>query len=796
MSDMSKSASHRYGLQQASDNEDDTFIVLDEKGNDDGRSIDIGKEYSITTSDSSDEDAEQASTLAGSSPPQSKRLSITKPSIINSASANQGPPISSIKRLPGPPLHQTKSVVITKGVYGDTFIAVKMVATIMKGWQERVREIVKLNHPRVIRYFGVLSDQPKSLIMELMEMSLYTYYTTQPRPSELTSMRLGWHVCMGMSYLKNAGVCHGNLTSQGVLVGRDERGVIVAKIGGLDCCSEEEREEEWDAFWREDGGLRRGLWMEPEELKANTPANDLYGTTVVLTEIFSWSGPFGRPLGFYWPRLARFLTHLRSKAFRLTHLTDIIEYVNFRCTKEVSDKEIREMEKRQGSEEDDDDEKEEEEEDEDETGVEVPKKRSEMPFISNRFGGWRQLQKYCLNWEVLHLSGELYQKGFNPATIDIDEEVIRMEKEIKSHYEFPSITKSDDERRGETLPGPPIRKRKRRPEAIYGAMTTFTNDTPSAHMYFDDIKNFTSQLSKDRFLYRAIEDIRIGLSRLPIQQILMGTDKEDAKSRNLLAACYEVGRCVPQNSKEAVRLYRLAAEEGSGAAMCNLARCLEIGLGGVVDVDEALDLSRVAAQRGYPAAMTRMGLRFLLGNHGVKQNFEEAVKWFRDAVKKGDMVALNNYICMLQRGMFVQTPQHRSEIQEGLMEVCTPIDVIQNNMACFLASAGQVEKAAEMFKAASRHRLLVANYNYGLFLKYGIGGRKDEVGAHLRMSGLIMINEKDEMIAPYGLESAPEPLAEGLPGFMEFEVKWEGAEKVIVRGAVFFKADEWPVLEI
>jgi TPR repeat protein len=68
---------------------------------------------------------------------------------------------------------------------------------------------------------------------------------------------------------------------------------------------------------------------------------------------------------------------------------------------------------------------------------------------------------------------------------------------------------------------------------------------------------------------------------------------------------YEQGHVVPQNFEEAVKWYRLAAEQEVAPAQCNLGLCYQTG-------------------------------------RGVPQNTAEAVKWFIRAARQGDKTAQHN----------------------------------------------------------------------------------------------------------------------------------------------------------
>ena len=65
-----------------------------------------------------------------------------------------------------------------------------------------------------------------------------------------------------------------------------------------------------------------------------------------------------------------------------------------------------------------------------------------------------------------------------------------------------------------------------------------------------------------------------------------------------LALRYSNGQGVPKDEKEAVRLYRLAAEQGNAAAQTNLGWMYANGQGVTQDEKEAVRLYRLAAEQG------------------------------------------------------------------------------------------------------------------------------------------------------------------------------------------------------
>ena len=104
---------------------------------------------------------------------------------------------------------------------------------------------------------------------------------------------------------------------------------------------------------------------------------------------------------------------------------------------------------------------------------------------------------------------------------------------------------------------------------------------------------------------------------------------------------YELDMCSSSNVVEAVRLFRLAAEQGHAEAQYMLAK-----LRYIYRYDEAVDVSDeeaarwacLAARQGHREAQSEVGIFYLWGR-GVEQNVEEALRWFRLAAEGGDSEA-------------------------------------------------------------------------------------------------------------------------------------------------------------
>jgi uncharacterized protein len=99
---------------------------------------------------------------------------------------------------------------------------------------------------------------------------------------------------------------------------------------------------------------------------------------------------------------------------------------------------------------------------------------------------------------------------------------------------------------------------------------------------------------------------------------------------------YQLGRAfeAAKQWKEALPLYREAADAGSGPAMNNLARLYGQGLGVAKDLSEEIRLLRKAADAGQPFAMMNLAGKYATGL-GVPKDETEAVRLLRKAVAAG-----------------------------------------------------------------------------------------------------------------------------------------------------------------
>jgi len=125
-------------------------------------------------------------------------------------------------------------------------------------------------------------------------------------------------------------------------------------------------------------------------------------------------------------------------------------------------------------------------------------------------------------------------------------------------------------------------------------------------------------------------------------------DKGVARAQFRLAYMHYLGRGFSVNRREADRRIRAAlpairkfAEEGRSWAQSDLGSLYEDGLVLRQDFGEAVYWYRSAAEQGYPGAQTNLGFMYARGL-GVTASRRTAIQWFQRAAKQGDNVAIRN----------------------------------------------------------------------------------------------------------------------------------------------------------
>jgi TPR repeat protein len=146
----------------------------------------------------------------------------------------------------------------------------------------------------------------------------------------------------------------------------------------------------------------------------------------------------------------------------------------------------------------------------------------------------------------------------------------------------------------------------------------------------------------------------------------------EAASQYQLGKMYYEGKDVPQNLKEAVRMFQLAADKGYPEALVAMGKCYMNGEGVPQDSKQAMKYFNQAALKESPAAEYQIGVMHYAGE-GVPVNYEEGAKWFIKAADGGLVEAQENLGFCYYEGSGVKMNVSESYFWLKLASVrCTP----------------------------------------------------------------------------------------------------------------------------
>lgn len=128
--------------------------------------------------------------------------------------------------------------------------------------------------------------------------------------------------------------------------------------------------------------------------------------------------------------------------------------------------------------------------------------------------------------------------------------------------------------------------------------------------------------------------------------------KGDAPAQYNLGVMHEHGQGTAPDAKEALKWYRLAADQGHFRAQFNLGLMYASGKGTAKDDKEAARWYRVAAERGDARSQYNLALMYANGE-GLAKDEKEAAKWLRQAAHQDDARAQSRLAAMFATGQGV-----------------------------------------------------------------------------------------------------------------------------------------------
>ena len=147
----------------------------------------------------------------------------------------------------------------------------------------------------------------------------------------------------------------------------------------------------------------------------------------------------------------------------------------------------------------------------------------------------------------------------------------------------------------------------------------------------------------------------------------LAAEQGDATAQNNLGVMYGAGRGVPQDDAEAVRWYRLAVEQGDANAQYNLGVRYDDGLGVPLDDAEAVVWYRRAAEQGHVSAQHNLGVMYSNGE-GVPQDNVEAHMWSNLAASRSTGEEREMAVTLRDAVAARMTPADLSEAQRRARE--------------------------------------------------------------------------------------------------------------------------------
>src|SRR5262249_2199929 len=109
------------------------------------------------------------------------------------------------------------------------------------------------------------------------------------------------------------------------------------------------------------------------------------------------------------------------------------------------------------------------------------------------------------------------------------------------------------------------------------------------------------------------------------------------------------GKGVIQDIAEAIRLYRLAADQGLVQAQFYLGACYLEGRGIDKDVKEGFRLYRLAAEGGLVMAQVSLGLCYYQGKD-IAEDLDAAMEWYARAATRSPLGEYYLGCCYLKKG--------------------------------------------------------------------------------------------------------------------------------------------------
>ncbi|KAI8852744.1 kinase-like domain-containing protein [Chytridium lagenaria] len=170
--------------------------------------------------------------------------------------------------------------IVFKAKYANETVVVKRLkvqslsGAARENFEKEALTLSKLNHPRIVRFLGVVVDKNVlSIVLEYLPLgSMFSFYTSEAKLPYSNRLSLAIDITSGMEFLHNQNppILHRDLKSLNILMSINGAEELHAKITDFGLAT-----------------VQSSTYRKP---------CDVYSFGVVLSELFSWVGPFGIPI--------------------------------------------------------------------------------------------------------------------------------------------------------------------------------------------------------------------------------------------------------------------------------------------------------------------------------------------------------------------------------------------------------------------------------------------------------------------------------------------------------------------
>ncbi len=203
----------------------------------------------------------------------------------------------------------------------------------------------------------------------------------------------------------------------------------------------------------------------------------------------------------------------------------------------------------------------------------------------------------------------------------------------------------------------------------------------------------------------------------------------DPEAETTLGLAYHDGVLLNRNDVEALRLLHKAADQRFMAAEESLGIFSETGIGMErPSPDEALEWYKKAVRHGSLDAATNIGLMYAEGRR-IPKNAAEAVTWLRQAAEGGDAVAQYNLALIYERGNGIPKDEKKSIrwLTAAAEQNVVPalLDLADSYMHPPASTSADVDRAIPYYKKAAELGSARAQAVLGTIYAKGLRGQPD-----------------------------------------------------------------------